>query len=163
MEISPKKIYKRQQVQERKCSVQYRKMHIFRHKEINERHDCVHKSEGLPPIVGSHQLKCSHQENAYLKHVPACLHLRSVTSVVSDSLRPNELQPTRLFGPWESPGKNTGVGCHFLLQGIFPTQGSNLCLLHWQGDSLPSEPPGKPKMRFYLIYLSSLQKVTVNS
>ena len=37
-------------------------------------------------------------------------------------------------------GKNTGVGCHFLLQGIFPTQGSNLCLLgllHWQADSLP--------------------------
>ena len=38
------------------------------------------------------------------------------------------------------PGKNIGVGCHFLLQGIFPTQGSNLrllCLLHWQADSLP--------------------------
>ena len=38
------------------------------------------------------------------------------------------------------PGKNFGVGCHFLLQGIFPTQGSNpglLCLLHWQADSLP--------------------------
>ena len=34
-----------------------------------------------------------------------------------------------------SPGKNTGVGCHFLLQGIFPTQGSNLRLLHWQVDS----------------------------
>ena len=34
------------------------------------------------------------------------------------------------------PGKNTGVGCHFLLQGIFPTQGSNLRLLHWQADSL---------------------------
>ena len=33
--------------------------------------------------------------------------------------------------------KNTGVGCHFLLQGIFPTQGSNLHLLHWQLDSLP--------------------------
>ena len=32
--------------------------------------------------------------------------------------------------PWDSPGKNTGVGCHFLLQGIFPTQGSNLGLLH---------------------------------
>ena len=38
------------------------------------------------------------------------------------------LQPTRLFCPWNSPGKNTGVGCHFLLQGIFPTQGSNLSL-----------------------------------
>ena len=31
----------------------------------------------------------------------------------------------------------TGGGCHFLLQGIFPTQGANLCLLHWQADSLP--------------------------
>ena len=32
--------------------------------------------------------------------------------------------------PWDSPGKNTGVGCHLLLEGIFPTQGSNPCLLH---------------------------------
>ena len=35
-----------------------------------------------------------------------------------------------LFCPWDFPGKNTGVGCHFLFQGIFVTQGSNLCLLH---------------------------------
>ena len=41
---------------------------------------------------------------------------------------------------WDSPGKNTGVGCHFLLQVIFLTQGSNSSLLHWQVDS---EPPGK--------------------
>jgi len=34
------------------------------------------------------------------------------------------------------PGKNTGVDCHFLLQGTFPTQGLNPCLLHWQADSL---------------------------
>ena len=46
-------------------------------------------------------------------------------SVVSDSLRPHGLYPTRLLPPWDSPGKSTGVGCHFLLQGIFPTQGSN--------------------------------------
>ena len=42
--------------------------------------------------------------------------------------------------PWAFPGKNTGLGCHFLLQGIFPTQGSNpglLWLLHWETDSLP--------------------------
>ena len=38
------------------------------------------------------------------------------------------------------PGKNTEVGCHFLLWGIFLTQGSNLCLLHWQVDSLPLSP-----------------------
>ena len=43
--------------------------------------------------------------------------------------------------------RNTGAGHHFLLQAIFPTQGSNLhllCLLHWQADSLPLAPPGKP-------------------
>ena len=47
-----------------------------------------------------------------------------------DSLRPDGLQPTRLLCPWDFPGKETGVGCHFLLQGIFPTQGSNPGLLH---------------------------------
>jgi len=39
--------------------------------------------------------------------------------------------------PWNSPAKNTGVGCHFLLQGIFQTQGLNLHLLNWQANSLP--------------------------
>ena len=39
-----------------------------------------------------------------------------VTSVVSDSVRPHRWQPTRLPRPWDSPGKNTGVGCHFFLQ-----------------------------------------------
>ena len=51
-------------------------------------------------------------------------------SVMFDSLRPHGLQPARLFCPLNCPGKNTGVGCHSLLQGIFPTQGSNLGLLH---------------------------------
>ena len=37
-------------------------------------------------------------------------------SVMSDSVRPHRRQPTRLPRPWDSPGKNTGVGCHFLLQ-----------------------------------------------
>ena len=40
------------------------------------------------------------------------------------------MQPTRLLCPWDSPGKNTGVGCHSLLQGIFLVQGLNLVLLH---------------------------------
>ena len=52
-------------------------------------------------------------------------------------LRPHGLQPTRLLCSRDFPGKNTGVGCHFLLQEIFPTQGLNLSLLHWQADSLP--------------------------
>ena len=45
----------------------------------------------------------------------------------------------------DSPGKNTGVGCHFLLQGMFLTQGLNSCLLLWQAGSLPTELPGKPE------------------
>ena len=46
--------------------------------------------------------------------------------------------------PWDYPGRNIGVGSHFLLQGIFPTQGLNLCLLHWQADSLPLSRQGSP-------------------
>ena len=49
-------------------------------------------------------------------------------SVVSNSLQPDGLQPTRLLCPWDFPGQKTAVGCHFLLQGNFPTQGSNPCL-----------------------------------
>ena len=55
--------------------------------------------------------------------------------------------PVACFCLWDSPGKNTGVGCLFLLQGIFPTQGSNLhllCLPHWRVGSLPLASPGKP-------------------
>ena len=53
----------------------------------------------------------------------ACKHFHMLfsCSVVSDSLRPH--RPARFLCPWNSPGKNTGVGCHFLLQGIFLTQG----------------------------------------
>ena len=64
-------------------------------------------------------------------------------SVMSDSLR--------LHGACQAPlsrefsSKNTGVGCHFLLQGILPIQGSNLRHLHCR-QSLPSEPPGKASL-----------------
>jgi len=49
--------------------------------------------------------------------------------------------------PWDSPGKNVGVDCHALLQGIFLTQGSNLRLLRfllWQVGSFTAAPPGSP-------------------
>ena len=55
----------------------------------------------------------------------------------------------RLLCPWDSPGKNTGVGSHFLLQRIFPTQGSNLSLLHLLHCRLfITESPGKPSFTF---------------
>ena len=60
-------------------------------------------------------------------------------SIMSDSFGPHGLQPARLLWPWDSPGKNTGVGFHFFLQGIFPTQGSN---------------PGVPRCRQILYHLS---------
>ena len=60
-------------------------------------------------------------------------------SVVSDSL-----QPTRLLCPWNSPGKSTGVSCHFLLQRIFPTQGWMWPNPHCRWMLLPSELLGNP-------------------
>ena len=63
------------------------------------------------------------------------------------TLQPYRLQPARLLCPWNFPGNNTGVGCRFLLQGIFLAQGSSpslLHLLHWQVDCVPLAPPGKP-------------------
>ena len=57
------------------------------------------------------------------------------------------LQPYTLLCPWDFPGNNIGVGCHFLLQGIFPIQGSNPRLLHWQADSLLLSHLGFPRSR----------------
>ena len=70
---------------------------------------------------------------------------------MSNSLWPHELQPVRLLCPWDSPGKNTGVGFHFFLLGNLPHPGSNSCVLHlldWQVDSLPLSHLGStsPKM-----------------
>ena len=62
--------------------------------------------------------------------------------------------PTRLLCPWNSPGKNTGVRCHYLLQGFSPTQILKPHLLHlliWQVDSLPLSLPGK---HIYILSLS---------
>ena len=53
------------------------------------------------------------------------MHAHSVTQSYP-TLWPHRLQPTRLHCLWDYPGKNTGVGCHLLLQGIFPAQGLNM-------------------------------------
>ena len=77
-----------------------------------------------------------------------CSHVLSC-SVAANSLRPHELQSARLHR--DSPGKNTEVGCHALLQRIFPTQGLNLSflrLLHWQVGSLPVSHLGSPQISY---------------
>ena len=105
-----------------------------------------------------------------------CAHELKVASLVSTSLRPHGLQPSRFLCPWDSPGKNTGVCCHFLLQGTFPTQALNphlLCILHWQAGSLPLALPGKPNggtdgtnnflllLRCLQTWLISLKKISL--
>ena len=74
--------------------------------------------DGSPP--GSSVLGFSRQEHWSGLPFPSPMHesekWKQSRSVVSDSSRPNGLQPTRLLHPWDFPGKSTGVGCHFLLQ-----------------------------------------------
>ena len=75
-----------------------------------------------------------------------CMHAQSCSTLCD----PHGLSHTRLLCPWNFLGKNTGVGCHFLLQGIFPSQGLNqhlLYLLYWQADSLPLCHWGSSPMR----------------
>ena len=67
-------------------------------------------------------------------------------SVMSNSLQSHGLQPARLLCPRNFPGKNAGVGCHFPLQVIFPTQGQNSVLVSpaLAGGFFSTVPPGKP-------------------
>ena len=66
-----------------------------------------------------------------------------VASVVSDSVRPHRRQPTRLPRPWDSPGKNTGVGCHFLLQCMKVTRESEVAQsCPTLSDPMDCNPPG---------------------
>ena len=104
---------------------------IFFGSKITADGDCSHEIKG-----------CLLPERKAMTNLAACCC--QVASVVSNSVRPHGLQPTRLLRPWDSPGKNTGVGCHFLLQGNIPTQGLNPSPA-LQTDSLPAQLQGKPK------------------
>ena len=76
---------------------------------------------------------------AALKYAAAA----AVTSVVSDSVRPHRRQPSRLPRPWDSPGKNTGVGCHFLLQCMKVKSESEVAqLCPTFRDPMDCSPPG---------------------
>ena len=83
----------------------------------------------------------------------------SVTKLCPTLSRLHGLSPTRLLCLWDSPGKNTGAGCNFLLQGIFPTQESNSRLLHWQAASLPLSHQRSPSSTFRNSLLIMQQKM----
>ena len=83
----------------------------------------------------------------------------SVAQLYLILLQPYGLKPTRLLCPWDFPDKYTRVGCHFLLQGIFPTQRSNLHFPNRQADSLPLSHLGSPLISVLpLIYYGTLDK-----
>ena len=65
-----------------------------------------------------------------MNYISLLLYPCVLVAQLCPTLQPQGLSPARLLCPWDFPGKNTGVGCHSLLQGIFPTQGSNSGLLH---------------------------------
>ena len=76
---------------------------------------------------------------------------------------PMDHRPAKLLCPCNYPGRNTGVGCYALLQGIFPTQGLNprlLHLLHWQADSLPLGHLGSPDLRSMKSHLQFIAQDT---
>ena len=73
----------------------------------------------------------------------------------SHSVMCKSLWPHWLYSPWDSPGQNTGVGSLFLLQGIFPTQGSNPGLLHCRWILYQMSQPGSPRTLEWVAYLFS--------
>ena len=85
--------------------------------------------------MGSQELDTTEQLNHY--YLLSLYFCSLVAQLYLTLSRLHELKPTRLLCPWCFPDKNTRVGCHFLLQGIFSTQGSKPCLLHQQVNSLP--------------------------
>ena len=73
-------------------------------------------TEPRSPVSPALQADSLPAEPSGKPYATLCCCCCCVTLVVSNSVRPHRRQPTRLPRPWDSPGKNTGVGCHFLLQ-----------------------------------------------
>ena len=89
----------------------------------------------------SNKPKFWRRENIFLDQL--CVHVQSSLALCN----PMDCRSTRLLCPWNSPGTSTGISSHSHFQGIFLTKGSKphfLHLLHWQADSWPLAPPGKP-------------------
>ena len=86
----------------------------------------------------------SQYRNSFLEHPHHCCCCYCLVAKLCPALRTPRSIACQLLCPWDFPGKNTVVGCHFLLQGLFPTQRSNPHLLHWQALAdgfFTTEPP----------------------
>ena len=105
-------------------------LYCLRHRE-NKVCYCFHC---FPHLFAGVKYLVEQQEKFWVylcTHTHTHTHTQKVShSVMSNTLQPHGLWPTRLLCPWKTPVKNPGVGCHPLFQGIFLTQGSNPALLH---------------------------------
>ena len=109
---------------------------------------------GRQPPPHSHPIRASRASDTWKAGLPVPCPTRSLQSCQLCATPWTVAHQTPC--PWGSPGKNTGVGCHALLQGTFPTQGLNphlLCLLHWQADSLPLHHLGSRQIPFCSIVI----------
>ena len=81
--------------------------------------------------------------------------------LIFDSSQPHGLEPPRPLRPWDFPGMSTGVGCHFLLQGIFPTQGLNPGLPHCRQTLYPLSQQGSPHNTYSVQFSSVTQSCLI--
>ena len=105
----------------------------------------------MPPTLSFH----NHHILLLIFILKFLLYVCLCQRVVFDSLRPHGLQPTRVLYPWNSPGKYTGMGCHSLLQGIFPTQRANPRPLHCRESLYHLSPLGKPIITLYEVFVTA--------
>ena len=135
--------------------VQPHSVQFTAHSEKNCTRLCLNLRQKIQAFISPHwqpldtghfarKATTSDQEGSLKKLIDKnCQQKQKFRLLFSCQVMPNYFvtpQPARLLCPCNFPDKNTGVGCHFLLQGIFSSQSSNLCLLHllhWQENSLP--------------------------
>ena len=101
--------------------------------------------------------KVIYNDNIFILYTNMCMCAKLLQS--SGLLRPSGLQTTKLLCPWDSPGKNTVVGCHVLLQGIFPIQGQNPHLLNSciADGFFTAEPLGGPYINTHICKYTHIQ------
>ena len=118
--------------------------------------DCCYLYYQNSSLFSSSQL--SFWSSVWLELIPICefstfeSFFEKCCSVVSNSLWPYGLWPVRLLCPWNSSGKNTGMGCHVLLQGIFPAQGLNLGLPHCRWILYHQSHQESPYLQYFVLF-----------
>ena len=118
-------------------------IHAIEYSAIKENETTQMNLEGIMPS----KILISHTEKGNYCRMPYMYRSKKTGQTkVSHSIMSKSLGPHGLYRPWNCPGQNTGVGCHALLQGIFPTQGLNPGLPHCRQILYHLSHQGSPRM-----------------